>query len=35
RNGRKTYLVSDVELTETTWISLDQGMDVNTHERIS
>ncbi|NEO63375.1 MAG: chorismate-binding protein [Moorea sp. SIO4G2] len=34
RNGRKTYLVSDVELTETTWISLDQGMDVNTHEHV-
>ncbi|MGK7872836.1 MAG: chromophore lyase CpcT/CpeT [Xenococcaceae cyanobacterium] len=34
RNGRQTYLVSEVELTENTWVSLDRGMDVNTHEQI-
>lgn len=34
RNGRQTYLVSDVELTENTWISWDRGMDINTHEQI-
>jgi len=34
RNGCQTYLVSEVELTETTWISLDRGMDVNTHEQV-
>ncbi|MBL1208883.1 chromophore lyase CpcT/CpeT [Geminocystis sp. GBBB08] len=28
-----TYLVSEVELTENTFISLDRGMDVNTHEQ--
>jgi CpeT protein len=34
RNGCQTYLVSEVELTETTWVSLDRGMDVNTHEPV-
>lgn len=34
RNGRQTYLVSDVELTETTWVSLDRGMDINTDEQV-
>ncbi|MBC6455400.1 MAG: chromophore lyase CpcT/CpeT [Hormoscilla sp. SP5CHS1] len=34
RNGRKTYLVSEVELTAKTWVSLDKGMDVNTHEQV-
>ncbi|MFN6516594.1 MAG: chromophore lyase CpcT/CpeT [Nostoc sp. CreGUA01] len=34
RNGRQTYLVSEVELTEQTWISLDKGMDIQTHEQI-
>lgn len=34
RNGRQTYLVSDVELTEQTWVSLDRGMDTNTHEQV-
>lgn len=34
RNGCKTYLVSEVELTENTWISWDRGMDINTHEHI-
>ncbi|BAQ66148.1 chromophore lyase CpcT/CpeT [Geminocystis sp. NIES-3709] len=28
-----TYLVSEVELTENTFVSLDRGMDVNTHEQ--
>ena len=34
KRGRKTYLVSEVELTETTFVSLDRGMDVNTHEQV-
>lgn len=34
RHGKKTYLVSRVELTENTWDSLDQGMDVETHEHV-
>ena len=34
RTGVKTYLVSDVELTETTWVSWDRGMDLDTHEHI-
>mgnify|MGYP003460591344 FL=1 len=34
RNGAMTYLISDVEITENTWVSLDQGMDINTHEKI-
>jgi CpeT protein len=34
RKGVDTYLVSDVELTETTWISWDRGMDLNTHQQI-
>ncbi len=34
RQGKKTYLVSRVELTENTWESLDQGMDIETHEPV-
>lgn len=34
RDGRKTYLVSEVELTETTWRSRDRGFDLETHEHI-
>jgi CpeT protein len=34
RNGAMTYLISDVEITENTWISLDKGMDLNTHEKL-
>jgi CpeT protein len=34
RNGRQTYLVSEVTLSENTWDSLDKGMDVETHEQI-
>ncbi|MEM6867038.1 MAG: chromophore lyase CpcT/CpeT [Cyanobacteria bacterium P01_C01_bin.121] len=34
RKGKLTYLVSHVELTEHTWMSLDQGMDVETHEHV-
>jgi CpeT protein len=34
RKGKNTYLVSRVELTEHTWLSLDQGMDVETHEHV-
>jgi CpeT protein len=32
--GKQTYLVSDVELTENTFVSLDRGLDVNTHEQV-
>ena len=34
RDGVMTYLISDVEITETTWVSLDKGMDLNTHEKL-
>ncbi|WP_017326214.1 chromophore lyase CpcT/CpeT [Synechococcus sp. PCC 7336] len=34
RNGAQTYLVSEVELTETTWVSRDRGLDVETHEQV-
>ena len=34
REGRQTYLVSEVELTENTWTSRDLGMDFNTGERV-
>jgi CpeT protein len=34
KKGCSTYLISDVEITETTWKSLDRGMDVNTHQQI-
>ena len=34
RKGKRTYLVSRVELTESTWASLDQGMDIETHEHV-
>lgn len=34
RNGKQTYLVSTVELTESTWISLDKGMDIETDTQV-
>ena len=34
RNGVNTYLVSSVELTETTWVSWDRGMNVDDHQHI-
>jgi CpeT protein len=34
KRGCLTYLISEVEITETTWFSLDKGMDVNTHEQV-
>lgn len=34
RKGKLTYLVSHVEVTQNTWMSLDQGMDVETHEHV-
>jgi CpeT protein len=34
RNGHQTYLISEVELTENTWNSLDKGMDIETHQQI-
>ncbi|MEM9117091.1 MAG: chromophore lyase CpcT/CpeT [Cyanobacteria bacterium P01_F01_bin.56] len=34
KNDCQTYLVSDVEITESTWASLDKGLDVNTHQQV-
>jgi len=34
RKGLNTYLISTVELTETTWISWDRGMDLESHEQV-
>lgn len=34
RHGCVTYLVSDVEVTNSTWVSLDRGIDPNTHEQV-
>jgi CpeT protein len=34
RESGPTYLVSDVEITETTWASLDRGMDPATHQQV-
>ncbi|MEO0853334.1 MAG: chromophore lyase CpcT/CpeT [Cyanobacteria bacterium J06648_11] len=34
RNGVQTFLVSSVELTETTWVSWDRGMDLQTREQV-
>ena len=34
KNGCQTYLVSDVEITESTWVSLDRGLDVETHQQV-
>lgn len=34
KKGCSTYLVSHVEITETTWSSLDRGLDVNTHQQV-
>lgn len=34
KNGCQTYLVSDVEITESTWASLDKGLDVNTQKQV-
>ncbi|NJK76305.1 MAG: chorismate-binding protein [Microcoleus sp. SU_5_6] len=34
KQGKQTYLVSNVELTETTFVTIDRGMDVNTHEQV-
>jgi CpeT protein len=34
REGCPTYLVSEVEVTATTWVSLDRGMHPDTHEQV-
>jgi CpeT protein len=34
KKGCMTYLISEVEITETTWLSLDRGMDIHTHEQV-
>jgi CpeT protein len=32
--GCQTYLVSEVEITESTWVSLDKGLEVKTHQQM-
>jgi CpeT protein len=34
KNGCQTYLDSAVEVTETTWVSLDKGLDISTHQQV-
>jgi CpeT protein len=34
KNGFQTYLISEVEVTASTWSSLDRGFDVNTHQQV-
>ncbi len=34
RGGKQTYLVSDVEITANTWVSLDRGLDIDTNEQV-
>lgn len=34
KQGKMTYLTSHVEITETTWMSIDQGMDVETDDYV-
>ena len=34
KKGCRTYLVSDVEITECTWASLDRGLNVDTNEQV-
>lgn len=34
KQGKLTYLTSHVEITESTWMSIDQGMDVDTDEYV-
>jgi len=34
RDGPMTYLVSEVEVTENTWVSRDTGFDVETQEKV-
>lgn len=34
KSGCPTYLVSEVEVTEKTWTSLDRGLDLETHEQM-
>ena len=34
RDGKQTYLVSDVEITPNTWVSLDRGLDLDTNEQV-
>lgn len=34
RDGHQTYLVSEVDLTETTWVSRDRGFDTTTQKQI-
>jgi CpeT protein len=34
KEGKITYLVSEVEITNSTWVSRDRGFDVNTQEQV-
>ncbi len=34
KKGKETYLVSEVEITEKTWVSWDRGIDIETGEQV-
>ena len=34
RDGKMTYLISEVDVDQTTWVSRDRGFDPKTHEQI-
>ena len=34
KEGKMTYLVSEVEITESTWMSRDRGFEVDSHEQV-
>jgi CpeT protein len=34
KNGVQTYLVSEVEITESTWMGIDRGFDCSTHQQV-
>jgi CpeT protein len=34
KNGCQTYLVSEVEITQSTWVGIDRGFDLVTHQQV-
>ena len=34
KNGCQTYLVSEVEITQSTWMGIDRGLDFITHQQV-
>ncbi len=34
KNGCQTYLVSQVELTASTWVGIDRGLDISSHQQV-